>query len=282
MYQRSETFFKAHDGTQLFLQKWLAPQSKGFIFFTHGQAEHSDCYHRLIQAFEHQHWSFIGWDLRGHGRSEGLRGYAKDFDDYVLDFQSFIDFCTKLPETADMPIVLLSHSMGGLIQTCSLLEKSIPQATVQVLSSPLFGVSVEVPAWKDTGATVLNSFLPKLTLGNEIKNEALTRDLDIIREYEKDTYRHNKISSGVYLGFKREFKKVMTRASEITLPTFMHISDNDPVVSSTSALKFFDQISSAHKGLKIVEGGKHELYNDTPRQEVFKAVIEFLKPFLKQ
>lgn len=281
MYQRSEAYFKSHDGSQLFLQKWLTPKAQGTILITHGQAEHSDCYQRLIDAFSGQHWNFIAWDLRGHGRSEGLRGYAKDFDDYIIDFQYFIEACLKLSEVQDKPLILLAHSMGGLIQTCSLLEKSIPQASAQVLSSPLFGVSVEVPAWKDAGASLLNSFLPKITLGNEIKNEDLTRDTDIIREYEQDIYRHNKISSGVYLGFKREFPKIMSRASEISIPTFLHISDQDPIVSSPSALKFFDQISSTQKGLKIVEGGKHELYNDLPRQEVYTAVIEFLKPFQK-
>jgi alpha-beta hydrolase superfamily lysophospholipase len=282
MYKRSESFFNGHDGIKLFLQKWINPKAQGTILFNHGQAEHSDCYARLINAFENESWNFIGWDMRGHGKSDGIRGYAKDFDDYVLDYQIFLDLCKQLPEVKTKPIVLLSHSMGGLVQTCALLDRKISGISAQVLSSPLFGVAVSVPAWKDSGASFLNALLPKITLGNEIKNSDITRDVEVMREYEQDNYRHNKISSGVYLGMKREFPKVQSRASEITLPTFLNISDNDPIVSSPAALSFFEQIKSEHKGLKIIEGGKHELYNDVCRNEVFKAVIDFLKPFVEK
>lgn len=280
MYKRSESFFNGYDGAKLFMQKWVAEKNLGYILITHGQAEHSECYHRLISALAGQGWSFIGWDLRGHGKSEGLRGYAKDFDEYVLDFKIFTELCLGLPELQGKPVVLLGHSMGGLIQSCALVEKKFNSVTAQILSSPLFGVAVDVPEWKDKGAGFINALLPKITLGNEIRNDQLTRDIEVMREYELDTYRHNRISSGVYLGFKREFKRVIGRAGDITLPTLMHISDKDPVVSSESALKFFDAIASENKSLKLVEGGKHELYNDTVRTDVFKHVSEYLKQFL--
>lgn len=282
MYQRSESFFNGHDGIKLFLQKWIQPKAKGTILFTHGQAEHSECYLRLIDAFEKEAWNFIGWDMRGHGKSAGLRGYAKDFDDYILDYHLFVNLCKALPEVQNNPVVLLGHSMGGLVQTCALLEKKISGITAQVLSSPLFEVAVEVPAWKDSGASLLNALLPKVTLGNEIKYSDLTRDLEVIKEYELDSYRHDKISAGVYLGMKREFPKVRVHASEITVPTLLHISDHDPVVSSPAALQFFEHISSERKELKIVEGGKHELYNDTCREDIFKIVIQFLKLYVEK
>jgi alpha-beta hydrolase superfamily lysophospholipase len=282
-YERSELFFKGYDGAKLFMQKWTTKDAVGTILFTHGQGEHSECYHRLIDGFSGSGWNFIGWDLRGHGRSDGLRGYAKDFNEYISDYEIFIEKTISLSDVSSKPVILLGHSMGGLIQTCGLLEKQLTEKykniSAQILSSPLFGVSVEVPAWKDAGAGFLNTLLPKFTLGNEIKNNQLTRDLDVMREYEADTYRHGRISSGVYLGFKREFPMVMARASEIKLPSFLSISDNDPVVSSEAALKFFDLIDSPIKGLKIIEGGRHELYNDVNREEVIKAVVDFTEQF---
>lgn len=282
--KRSESFFKGYDGTKLYMQKWQPQgESCGTILITHGQAEHSDCYQRLVEGFQNleagKNWTFIGWDMRGHGKSEGLRGYAKDFDEYVLDFQIFIEQIVNDSTYNQKPIILLAHSMGGLTQTCALREKKHKALTAQVLSSPFFGLAIEVPQWKDVGSSVLNQFLPKLTLGNEIKNEQLTRDPEIIKEYEKDLYRHNKISSGVYLGFKREFEKIVQHASEIHIPTLLHISDNDPVVSSPSALKFFEHLSSSNKELKIFEGAKHELYNDINRKDVYETVVQFCNKF---
>jgi alpha-beta hydrolase superfamily lysophospholipase len=282
MYKRAESFFNGYDGTKLFLQKWTASGAKGTILITHGQAEHSECYNRLVNGLEGEGWSFIGWDMRGHGKSEGLRGYAKDFDEYVLDFKVFVEHCLKMPEVAGKPVVLLAHSMGGLVQTCGLGEKSFPDVTAQVLSSPLFGVAVDVPEWKDKSAGFLKAFLPKITLGNEVKNTDLSRDIEIVREFEMDTYRHGRISPGVYLGFKREFPKVLSYAAKITIPTLLHISDKDPVVSSPAAIQFFDALASKNKLLKIVEGGKHELYNDIVRQEIYAVVTDFLKQFIPQ
>lgn len=279
MYKRSETFFNGYLGGKLFLQKWSTENARGTIIITHGQAEHSDCYNRLVNGLEGQHWNFIGWDLRGHGRSEGARGYARDFDEYVLDFRSMMDYVLKLPEVAGKPVVLLGHSMGGLIQTLALAERNYPEVEAQVLSSPLFGVAIDVPEWKDKGAALANTLFPKLTLGNEIKNSDLTRDIEMMREFEQDTYRHGRISPGVYLGFKREFKNIMSKAKSIHVPTLLHISDQDPVVSSPRAIEFFDNIATENKLLKIIEGGKHELYNDIVRVEVYKIVADFLKPF---
>ena len=283
-YSRSESFFKGHDQTKLFLQAWTRPDAVGTVFFTHGQAEHSDCYQRLINGLEQikdtKKWNFVGWDLRGHGRSDGLRGYAHDFDDYVLDFELFVETSLKFDFVKNKSVIFLAHSMGGLIQTCALLEKKyaehFPQIKGQILSSPLFDVSVPVPQWKDSGAEILNKLFPKITLGNEIKNEMLTRDPAVIREYEKDTYRHNKISSGVYLGFKREFQRCAQRAQDIEIPTLLILSDKDPIISSTAAMKIFDLFSSNDKSLKIFEGARHEIFNDTCREEAFKSVQNFL------
>lgn len=280
-YSRAETFFKGYDQTKLFLQTWQHSQARATILITHGQAEHSDCYLRLVNGLEkHLKLNFVAWDLRGHGRSDGRRGYAKDFDEYVLDYSCFTEEVFKLDFVKNKPLITLGHSMGGLIQTCALIEKNYSQFAAQILSSPLFGLSIPVPVWKETAASVLQQFLPQITLSNEINYELLSRDLNIIKEYEKDTYRHSKISSGVFLGIKRELEKIQSRLEHITLPTFMSISDDDPIVSTKEAIQFFNELNSKNKVLKVIAEAKHELYNDTCREEVFKALAEFCQQFI--
>jgi alpha-beta hydrolase superfamily lysophospholipase len=282
MLTRAEKFFKGFDKTKLFLQTWENPKAKATVLITHGQAEHSDAYLRLVDGLsQHLDLNFIGWDLRGHGKSDGLRGYAADFDNYVLDYDCFVEEVMNLPLIKNKPIFVLGHSMGGLIQSCALVEKKYTQFAAQVLSSPLFGLELPVPVWKSSAADLVNRFIPKLTLGNEIKFDRLTRDLSVISEYEKDLYRHDKISTGVFLGIKREVDKIKSRGPDITLPTFLNISDHDPIISTKDALEFFESIGSLDKRLKMIEGAKHELYNDTCREEVFQAVAEFLKEHIK-
>ena len=55
------------------------------------------------------------YDARGHGRSEGNRGDLEKFDDFLLDLDIYIDLIKK--EYPNLKIVLLGHSMGGLVAT---------------------------------------------------------------------------------------------------------------------------------------------------------------------
>lgn len=281
MYKRSEGFFKGHNDINLFFQIWDNPQAKGTIIFTHGQGEHSESYHRLISAFADDAWSFYGWDLRGHGRSEGRRGFVREFDDYCRDYKIFLDMVLKNEKVRQGPVILLCHSMGALIQLKTMIRHPDLRCDAIVVSSPLLGIAVTVPAFKARGAQLLNVLLPQVTMGNELSNNMLTRDPDVIREYEQDALRHNRISSGAFLGFLDSFEYVRPRAGEIKAPALFLISSNDPVVSSATAKEFYENIGSKKKELFVYPEAKHELINDTIRQTVFADIKNFLDGFVE-
>lgn len=300
MTKRWESTFTTFDGLKLFAQGWKQDQSCGTILITHGQGEHSECYHRLIDFLSSsplvpttERWDFIAWDLRGHGKSEGKRGYVNEFSDYTKDFVTFLDYAFE-SHALKKPVILLSHSMGGMIQLSALtgygvstdqdaILKKYPQIVAQVCSSPLLGVAVQVPAVKDIGATFLASVLPKLTLWNELTYDTLTRDADVIREFEVDPLRHDQISSRVYLGMKAAFEALPEKSDKITLPTLFQIAEKDQVVSAPAAKSFFERIKSAQKRILIYgDGAKHETYNDTHRQQVYRDLHQFLQKWTKE
>ncbi len=282
MTKRWENTFKSFDETKIFYQGWIQDQAAGTIIITHGQGEHSESYHRLVDYFSklNPSWNFIAWDLRGHGRSEGKRGYVSDFSDYTRDYALFLNHILH-NQKITQPVILLSHSMGGLIQlkfmATDYSKEKYPQVVAQVCSSPLLGVAVPVPAVKDFAAGILASVMPKLTLWNEITYDMLTRDPEVIREFEVDALRHDQISSRTYLGFKENFEILANEAGRITLPTLFQIAEKDPVVSSPAAKSFFEKMKSSQKRIMIYgEGAKHEIYNDTHREEVYRDLQQQL------
>ena len=277
MYKQFEGFFTGYKDIKLHYQKWEPENHKGTLIITHGQAEHSDCYHRVIKALENSGWLIWAWDWRGHGKSEGIRGYADDFNDYCNDFECFLNNVYQDKKTANKPVVLLGHSMGGLIQLKTLLTTNKWPVTAQVLSSPLLGIAVEVPAYKEIGAAVLSILAPKVTLGNEIVETFCSMDPEVIKEYKKDPLRHNKISSKVYLGSKIAMSYCHERANKISIPTLMQIPEVDPIVSSPAAMEFFHKIHAEQKELKIYKNRRHEIYNDLGREEAFSDLLRFLK-----
>ena len=281
MYTRSEGFFKGYQDINLFFQIWDNPEAQGTVIITHGHGEHSESYHRLIKAFENDKWSFYGWDLRGHGRSEGRRGYASEFDDYCKDYKIFLRKVFDSEKVKKGPVILYCHSMGGLIQLKTMLRNHDILCDGIVVSSPLLGLSLPVPIYKSKGASILNNILPQVTMGNELTNDMLTRDFDVIREYEQDALRHTRMSPGVFLGILDSWDYVQLRASELKVPALFILPENDPVVSTPQAKIFYEKISSPKKELFIYPESKHELINDINRTTVYADIKKFLDGILE-
>lgn len=276
MLTRSEGYFKGYQDQKLYYQAWTPKNPKGSLIITHGQGEHSECYSRLAEALKDSELTIYAWDLRGHGRSDGVRGYAKEFQDYVRDYEAFLRKLTIDNKITEKPIFLLAHSLGGLVQFKTLIDFPTLPVTAQILSGPLFGVSVPVPDYKKKAAQFFNKVYPKITLWNEIRYEHLTRDLAVIKEFQKDVLRHDRISPGVYIGFMEAIEICKHRASKIILPTLMQIAEKDPVISSADAIEVFNSISSSKKELKIYSGFKHEIYNDLEREIVYDDLRRFI------
>lgn len=276
MFNRSESFFEGVQKTKLFYQIWEPPQSKGHLVITHGQAEHSGCYHRLVEGIKDLSYTVYAWDLRGHGKSEGQRGYARNFTDYVLDFQQFVEHLRVERELPPQNLNFLGHSMGALIQLRALIENPHWAFKAQALSSPMLGVALEVPLYKDLAALAFSKLWPTLTLNNEIKYEDLTRDAEVIKEFQADFLRHNRISSGVYLGAIAAIESLRHDIHKVTVPTLVQIPSHDPVVGSEEAKALFSKIGAEKKILKVYPDRKHEIYNDLGRDQVYQDLMAFL------
>lgn len=283
MYKRHDGYFNGFEDETLFFQTWEKENAKGTILITHGQGEHSEAYHRLVNAFDQDCWNFWAWDLRGHGNSYGKRGYAANFEDYIKDYQIFLKQFFSNPNVSSKPVVLLGHSMGGLIQLKTLIENPDLQNKIQgqVLSAPLLGVAVPVPPAKDAAAKILYHTFPTVTLWNELDNSLLSRDMDILKEFELDAKRHNRISSGVYLGFMNAMKYVHPRASVIQCPTLFQLPLEDKVVSTPASERFYAGLGSSRKKLLTYgDGACHEMYNDTHRKTVYADLRTYLNDLI--
>jgi hypothetical protein len=64
-YIRMEGRFTSFDSTPIFYQGWKPlTDAKAVVIITHGQGEHSECYHRVVRHFAGKGFEFWAWDLR--------------------------------------------------------------------------------------------------------------------------------------------------------------------------------------------------------------------------
>lgn len=272
---RKEFLFEGSRGHKLHGVLVDADAPQGLLCITHGQGEYTGSYHRLIRALEPLNLRILLWDMYGHGKSQGKRGTVPDVEVFVEDQARFLDLAETHAVT-NGPIFYLGHSLGGLVLTECLLKNESFKPQAVVLSSPFFGLGLEVPLIKDLAALAMGKLFPSITMGNEISDSNLTRDPDVLEEYSKDMFRHHRISPIVYLGALTAQRYVMNRAAHFKHPLLMQIPEKDLVVSSEKNKIFFEHCRSKLKELKVYPGRKHEIYNDLEREEVFADLIHFL------
>lgn len=279
MSKRFEGHFKGADSNDLFFQTWTPEKVRGTFVITHGLAEHSECYHPLAKVLSDDGWLVYGWDLRGHGRSEGKRGYVKSMNQYVDDLGCFMDVVRTHNNFTNDNLVFFGHSMGGLT-TLRYLQTREVQYGALTLSSPALGLSMPVPKIKEALANVAVKWMPSLTMFNEIKYIDLTRDEEMIQSYQKDNLRHDKISPGLFLSMIENFKAALESAEGIRNPVLMQLAGEDRLVSSPVAREFFQQLPNKKNQLIVYPESYHEIYNDLDREQVIRDLKKFINPYL--
>ena len=131
---------KMHDGVVLYTQSWPGKgTSRGTVLIVHGLGEHIGRYAHVVARLNSWGWSVVGYDQRGHGRSEGLRGRLPARDDLLVDLAQLVD---AVRASHNGPLVLLGHSLGGLVAACFVsggigaVEPWFREVDALVLSSP--------------------------------------------------------------------------------------------------------------------------------------------------
>jgi len=278
---RREFFPSAHLPEKFFFQTWRHPEKtqKGLFFLTHGISEHSDCYNALATELAEQGWHVVAWDLYGHGRSPGQRGYVESFSTFSSHLSSMLHFLKKSPEFKASPLVLFGHSMGGLITIEYLLSSPDVRPDAVILSSPALGITQKVSPMKRKMAESLLQIWPTFTLNRDSDPSDLVRDPVHLKTYAKDPLRHSKISSPLFLGMEQSIEKVQDRANQWDLPLLLQVAGREIVTNTPATIKWYKKLNSKDVTLKIYDDSYHEIYNDLDRKEVIDHLLEFLREY---
>jgi alpha-beta hydrolase superfamily lysophospholipase len=279
MTQRTEFFLKTENsGEQLYLQCWKQDDwpSDAIIIVTHGVSEHSECHHLMAESLSNQRFQVYAWDLPGHGKSYGQRGFIHSFNEFITCLDRVITEVKK-QNSNDVPIYLFGHSLGGLITVSYILQYPDAPFKAVLLSSPALGVKLQVPFLKDRAARILNVVAPHITIPHEIHYEDLSRDRAVVASYSKDTLRHKKFSAPLYLGILDAMAEAQSRAHHIHIPLFIQAAGADRVVDPVATQEFFSKVGSSNKQLKIYEKSYHEIFNDLGREEVIDDLLSYLR-----
>lgn len=264
---------------------------KAVVIIIHGMQEHCLRYKNFAQYLNKNGYIAIASDLRGHGHtaiSKEYLGYGeKDiFTETLTDQLNIINYANQ---TYNLPIYLFGHSYGSmlsqvLIQLTPLVEKCVLCGTANGSSGIMklgnFVVNLLKPFKKETskGGIIEKLCIKSYGKGFE-RGNWLTRDEKVFDEYLKDEYCGGSFPFSFYRSMINNMHNANKGIQKIgSKKVFLIAGDNDPVGSKGKQVKQLYKLylkNNINAKMKLYKGARHELLNETNKDEVYKDVVDF-------
>ncbi len=126
----SPEYMTADDGANLAYYAFVPPSPRAMMVFIHGGGAHSAAgYLNLAtELSDRERLAIFLLDLRGHGRSDGERGYVSHRGRIYSDLNQFIALLQQ--NYSDLPLILSGHSSGAglLLNYASSSQAKMPHS----------------------------------------------------------------------------------------------------------------------------------------------------------
>lgn len=264
-----QNFLSSFDETKLYYRTFIPENPKAIILLVHGIAEHCERYTYVNNILFENNYAVYSFDHRGHGHSDGKRGYVHSFMDFVKDVDCFIDLIKK--NYKNIPIFILGHSMGGFVTACyGILHGD--KISGQILSGAATG---DIPF-----SMKLKSIKFPYILMGQIPNafsDIVCTNRDVVDNYKNDelilkttTIRLNTQIANVGI------KWLKNNMHKYNCPCLILHGKEDKIVSCNSSTNFYNTISSKDKEIKLYDNLYHEILNEDFKDNILKDIISWL------
>ncbi len=274
---------------------------KGVVQISHGMAEYSNRYSKFALELCKAGYAVFISDHVGHGASItdkdmlGFFGEENGEETFIDDLKTLTDMAKA--EYPDLPFFMLGHGMGSLIarkytaKYGYLLDGVIYSGTSG--ENPALGVGLLLAnaMIKQNGPMHRSDLLDTIAFGayNRKTKKRTERDWSTRDEAEVDKIIADELCGYTYTvsGMKVLFttlKQVTTRrwynTIPLSMPIFLVSGSMDPVGDYSKGVKetyrMLKKTGHRNVSMKIYEGARHEILNETNRDEVYADIIEWL------
>lgn len=301
-----QTFtIQATDETEIFCYKWLPEKAPvAVVQIAHGMAEHAERYADFAKFMNQNGFAVYANNHRGHKNTAktdadiGFFAHENGWQTVTDDLRILTEKIQT--EQKNLPIFMIGHSMGSmLIRTY--ITKYHNKISGVVLSGTSGEAGFMVKAGKFLAKTIgaiygkktPSKFLNALSFGafnkpfkpNRTLFDWLSRDNEQVDKYINDPFCgaiftnrffYDMLSGLDYLSKTENIQKI-----DKNLPIFLIAGDADPVGDFGKGVKkvfeAYKNVGIKNLELKLYAEGRHEILNETNRQEVYNDILKFLK-----
>ncbi|RPH45067.1 MAG: alpha/beta hydrolase [Burkholderiales bacterium] len=256
----SPSSFRTADGVEL-AGLTLRPTgpAKAAVAMVHGFGEHVGRYAGLHRALLGAGCAIAAADLRGFGRSPGLRGHIDGWDDYRADAAAIVAQAAAL--APDRPLFLFGHSMGGLIVLDHALHR--PEGLAGVIAS---GPAL-VPAGPrrpllELAARVLSRVAPRLGTELGLDPAGISSVPAEVEAYRSDPLVHGRATMRWGAEILRTMAETLARAGDFPRPLLLLHGADDPINAPEGSRAFHEACGHPDRALRLYPGCRHEVHHD--------------------
>lgn len=295
------------DGEKMYYRVWQPDAEtpvRAVLHILHGMAEYGERYASFAKALNSRGIVVYCQDHRGHGltatenhqqlgyfaEKDGWQRIAND--SYELDQQILGDY----PKA---PLFMMGHSMGSFLARTVMVQHSELFSGVIIMGTGCskgllgkIGLMIAEKHVKKYGATYVDKGLDKLSFGSYLKKipekqtpfDWLSRDSEQVRKYIDDPLCGFVCTSSFYRDLLTGVAYANSEKNAASLPKDLPLliisGSMDPVGDWGKGVRqVYDLYQSAGISdvqLRLVEGARHELLNETDRKQNSAIVMKWI------
>ncbi len=271
----------------------------GVVVISHGMSEHTERYDDFATFLNSHGYVVLADDHRGHKyNNAGDKGVVigDSFTQTITDIKTVVDYAKTKYATDN--VILLGHSYGSFLSQ-KFMELYSDSITKCVLSGTAYnskaiatlGRFVVMTQCIFNKKTAISKFIHGVLFNSYNKpfkaqgqeTAWLSRDKAQVAKYESDEYCGYPLCIGFYDSFFKGMAN--THGAEAgnvrkDLPIMIAVGSDDPVSNKSKTAvtlaEMYKDRGIKEVQLNIYKGARHEILNETNKQEVYDDILAFI------
>lgn len=243
---------------------WRGPSPRWVAVLVHGYGEHVGRYEHVADVLVRGGAVVHGLDHVGHGRSSGEPVVVADYEDVVTDVHALLE---RAHETDPrLPVVLVGHSMGGMIGA-RFAQRYGDELAALVLSGPVLG------RW-----AVVDELVDAETIPDDpLDPSTLSRNPVVGQDYQADELVwHGPFQRTTLRALRTALQTINDGPGFGEIPTLWVHGSADQLVPIADTRSGMDRLRGPATEEIVYDGARHEVFNETNRDEVLGDVLAFV------